>query len=220
MLGWKMNGKWKSMIQEDGIDGWTFKNKKDRITSSNTPTQGGAKWSITELIIIFHKKCALCPKIPQKSLKFIFYPPYSFVTDLTVSSLGMVHITIPNAIQSGRNAILMCDYELEGDDLYSVKWYKGMSKLLCNIFIVSWKNFLPFFHFFIPQFIHDRQERVFSIHSKGNSFNKNISFSWYTGRCKLFFLFFIKALFVIITSFFTELTKIFVLFFIHGSVLQ
>jgi hypothetical protein len=37
----------------------------------------------------------------------------------------MVHVTIPNAIQSGRNAILSCDYELESDDLYSVKWYKG-----------------------------------------------------------------------------------------------
>lgn len=173
-------------------------------------------------LLFLTKKCALCPKIPQKFLTFIFYPPYSFVTDLTVSSLGMVHITIPNAIQSGRNAILMCDYELEGDDLYSVKWYKGMSKLLCNIFIVCWKKnlFLPFFHFFIPQFIHDRQERVFSIHSKGNSFNKNISFSWYTGRCKLFFLFFIKALFCYYYFFFMELTKIFVLFFIHGSVMQ
>jgi hypothetical protein len=37
----------------------------------------------------------------------------------------MVHVTIPNAIQSGRNAIMSCDYELETDDLYSVKWYKG-----------------------------------------------------------------------------------------------
>lgn len=37
----------------------------------------------------------------------------------------MVHVTIPNAIQSGQNAILTCDYELETDDLYSVKWYKG-----------------------------------------------------------------------------------------------
>lgn len=37
----------------------------------------------------------------------------------------MVHVTIPNAIQSGRNAILTCNYELEDDDLYSVKWYKG-----------------------------------------------------------------------------------------------
>lgn len=46
-------------------------------------------------------------------------------TDLTVSGLGMVHVTIPNAIQSGRNVIMTCDYELEDDDLYSVKWYKG-----------------------------------------------------------------------------------------------
>jgi len=48
-----------------------------------------------------------------------------FVADLTVSGLGMVHIQIPNAIQSGRNAIMTCDYELENDDLYAVKWYKG-----------------------------------------------------------------------------------------------
>lgn len=52
----------------------------------------------------------------------------SIVTDLTVSGLGMVHVTIPNAIQSGRNAILTCDYELENEDLYSVKWYKGMRR--------------------------------------------------------------------------------------------
>lgn len=37
----------------------------------------------------------------------------------------MVHVSIPNAIQSGRNALLTCDYELEDDDLYTVKWYKG-----------------------------------------------------------------------------------------------
>ena len=37
----------------------------------------------------------------------------------------MVHVKIPNAIQSGRNVILACEYELENDDLYSVKWYKG-----------------------------------------------------------------------------------------------
>lgn len=36
-----------------------------------------------------------------------------------------VHVTVPNAIQSGRNAILTCEYELENEDLYSVKWYKG-----------------------------------------------------------------------------------------------
>lgn len=84
----------------------------------------------------------------------------------------------------------MCDYELEGDDLYSVKWYKGMS-MYCIMCIPYWmyvkkkKNLFYSLFFFIPHFIHDRQKRIFSIHSKGNSFNKNISFSWYTGRCKL-----------------------------------
>ena len=64
--------------------------------------------------------------IPQTpSLTFILPCSLSFSTDLTVSGLGMVHVTIPNAIQSGRNAILTCEYELENDDLYSVKWYKG-----------------------------------------------------------------------------------------------
>lgn len=32
---------------------------------------------------------------------------------------------MPNAIQSGKNATLLCQYELDDDDLYSVKWYKG-----------------------------------------------------------------------------------------------
>lgn len=157
-------------------------------------------------------------KITTDISNFPIFYPYSFVTDLTVSSLGMVHITIPNAIQSGRNAILMCDYELEGDDLYSVKWYKGMSKY-CTLYFIECmskkKNFFsPFFHFFIPHFIHDRQERIFSIHSKGNSFNKNISFSWYTGRCKLIrFNYFSYSLLRHFLFVIVELSKIFVLFF-------
>ena len=58
---------------------------------------------------------------------FIYFNIYlsSFDPDLTVVGLGMVHVSIPNAIQSGRDAILTCDYELEDDDLYTVKWYKG-----------------------------------------------------------------------------------------------
>jgi hypothetical protein len=42
-----------------------------------------------------------------------------------VAGLTDVRVTIPSAIQSGRNAILTCDYELDNEDLYSVKWYKG-----------------------------------------------------------------------------------------------
>ncbi|CAO1386220.1 unnamed protein product [Diamesa serratosioi] len=47
------------------------------------------------------------------------------IKDLTVVGLSTIHVSIPNAIQSGRNAILTCDYELEDDDLYTLKWYKG-----------------------------------------------------------------------------------------------
>lgn len=32
---------------------------------------------------------------------------------------------MPAAIEKGGNAKLFCDYNLEGDELYSVKWYKG-----------------------------------------------------------------------------------------------
>lgn len=32
---------------------------------------------------------------------------------------------MPSAVKRGENAILQCRYDLEGDSLYSVKWYKG-----------------------------------------------------------------------------------------------
>lgn len=37
----------------------------------------------------------------------------------------MVHVTVPSAIQAGRNVIMTCEYDLEEDVLYQVKWYKG-----------------------------------------------------------------------------------------------
>lgn len=36
-----------------------------------------------------------------------------------------VRIKIPTAVKRGDSAILDCRYDLEGDRLYSVKWYKG-----------------------------------------------------------------------------------------------
>lgn len=36
-----------------------------------------------------------------------------------------VRITVPIAVKRGDNAQLICNYDLEGDTLYSVKWYKG-----------------------------------------------------------------------------------------------
>lgn len=36
-----------------------------------------------------------------------------------------VHVVIPVAVVRGHDAILSCHYDLEGDPLYAVKWYKG-----------------------------------------------------------------------------------------------
>lgn len=35
-----------------------------------------------------------------------------------------VRVEGPTAVRSGDHAILICLYDLEGDPLYSVKWYK------------------------------------------------------------------------------------------------
>lgn len=32
---------------------------------------------------------------------------------------------MPGAVKRGDNAVLQCRFDLEGDSLYSVKWYKG-----------------------------------------------------------------------------------------------
>lgn len=40
-------------------------------------------------------------------------------------ALRDVRVQIPHAVRKGEKAILKCLYDLEGDSLYSVKWYKG-----------------------------------------------------------------------------------------------
>ncbi|KAK6640269.1 hypothetical protein RUM44_011955 [Polyplax serrata] len=40
-------------------------------------------------------------------------------------SLKDLRVSVPQAIRKGETAVLMCDFDLEGDSLYSVKWYKG-----------------------------------------------------------------------------------------------
>ncbi|CAD6997360.1 unnamed protein product [Ceratitis capitata] len=42
-----------------------------------------------------------------------------------VTSLRDVSVKIPHAARRGEKVILKCLYDLEGDSLYSVKWYKG-----------------------------------------------------------------------------------------------
>ncbi|XP_036321961.1 uncharacterized protein LOC118735978 isoform X2 [Rhagoletis pomonella] len=47
-----------------------------------------------------------------------------FVVDF-VNSLRDVRVKIPHAARRGEKVTLKCLYDLEGDSLYSVKWYKG-----------------------------------------------------------------------------------------------
>ncbi|KAL1491236.1 hypothetical protein ABEB36_011862 [Hypothenemus hampei] len=42
-----------------------------------------------------------------------------------VSCLKNVKLKVPRAVVRGQDAVLQCHYDLEGDKLYSVKWYRG-----------------------------------------------------------------------------------------------
>lgn len=58
------------------------------------------------------------------------FPHRNFLTlrnffPVTCYALRDVKIHMPTAIQRGNMAIFICSYDLEGDTLYQVKWYKG-----------------------------------------------------------------------------------------------
>lgn len=52
----------------------------------------------------------------------VFFMP--FVTDF-ITCLKDVSVTIPSAVKRGDNALLICNYDIENDTLYAVKWYRG-----------------------------------------------------------------------------------------------
>lgn len=47
----------------------------------------------------------------------------SLIADIT-SALTMTEVKIPNHIMRLKSALLGCRYALDGESLYSVKWYK------------------------------------------------------------------------------------------------
>lgn len=49
----------------------------------------------------------------------------SIVFLTVISSLRDVRVKIPTAVRKADNVVLNCYYDMEGDSLYSVKWYKG-----------------------------------------------------------------------------------------------
>jgi hypothetical protein len=44
----------------------------------------------------------------------------------TGNTLKSLKIHVPRAVLTGRDAELMCSYELEGAQLYSIRWYRNM----------------------------------------------------------------------------------------------
>lgn len=49
----------------------------------------------------------------------------SYLTSDISVGLRDVRVVIPAAVKRGDNALLICNYDMEGDSLYSIKWYKG-----------------------------------------------------------------------------------------------
>lgn len=61
--------------------------------------------------------CQHSPTAPHSYFLFIF-------ADF-IAGLKDVSVTIPQAVKRGSNAQLICNYDMENDTLYSIKWYKG-----------------------------------------------------------------------------------------------
>jgi len=55
------------------------------------------------------------------------YSEYKYCNSISDSCAGLkdVRVVVPTAIRRGETATLFCHFDLEGDSLYSVKWYKG-----------------------------------------------------------------------------------------------
>lgn len=49
-----------------------------------------------------------------------------------IHSLRDVRVKVPSAVRKSDTVVLHCYYDMEGDSLYSVKWYKGQSLVICK----------------------------------------------------------------------------------------
>ena len=55
----------------------------------------------------------------------LFFTIFFDIVLSVIDSLSNINVRIPEFIQTGDSADLTCSFNLGGDDLYSVKWYKG-----------------------------------------------------------------------------------------------
>ena len=53
---------------------------------------------------------------------------FAFFLVAVIDSLSNLSVRIPEFLQKGETADLTCSYNLGGDTLYSVKWYKDSSE--------------------------------------------------------------------------------------------
>uniref|UniRef100_A0A1A9WTZ3 Ig-like domain-containing protein n=1 Tax=Glossina brevipalpis TaxID=37001 RepID=A0A1A9WTZ3_9MUSC len=89
------------------------------------------------------------------------------IDDLTLC-LRNVSVTIPAAVKRSDNAILICNYDIENDTLYSVKWYRGRRE----------------FYRYTPK--ENPAWKIFSLTNPGINVDqlKCIQcLTWYTGTC-------------------------------------
>ncbi|EEB14080.1 beat protein, putative [Pediculus humanus corporis] len=64
----------------------------------------------------------MCKSLSSSNLFFFF------LRACFIECLKDVRVSVPQAIKRGETAVFMCDFDLEGDLLYTVKWYKGRSE--------------------------------------------------------------------------------------------
>ena len=98
-------------------------------------------------------------------------------TDISVG-LRDVRIEIPTAVKKGDNAVLICNYDMEGESLYSIKWYKGRREFY---------RYLPSEH---PQPIKTFSLPGINVEVKRNDVKKevrkcNFSLFLYRRRCRM-----------------------------------
>jgi hypothetical protein len=75
----------------------------------------------------FTKKKKNIEKIDE--IKYYYICRHSLVTALLLLNAGdalvITQMIVPSHVQRGSDFVLRCLYDLDGDSLYSVKWYKG-----------------------------------------------------------------------------------------------
>ncbi|XP_017155050.1 uncharacterized protein LOC108163992 [Drosophila miranda] len=65
--------------------------------------------------------------LPAIKLRNVFILATVYIATLPGLTVGLrdVNVRIPSAVKRGDNALLICNYDIENDTLYTVKWYRG-----------------------------------------------------------------------------------------------